>query len=143
MTALVIREIIAYMSRMYCTAESVRELLWPVQLFLLRSAHGILLAHDVVQVDLVPCHSERENVQVHVPVYWAVSNGYSDGDTLLEQHIVKEKEPAYSPPVAELQDYGSTMPICILTGIVGAIIVLGILPLIGKIVKRNRREDSS
>ncbi len=76
-----------------------------------------------------------------VPIYWATSNGRPDGlDTLLEQRNVKEGS-VYSPPLAELQNYGSTMPLYILSGIVGAIIVLGVLLLVGKIAKRNRRED--
>lgn len=80
---------------------------------------------------------------VLVPVYWAVSNGYPDGlDRLLEQQNVEEKEPAYSPPLAELQDYGATMPLYVLSGVGGALIVLGVLLLVGKIAKHSRREGS-
>ncbi|MGZ4905748.1 MAG: hypothetical protein ACXV5T_03285 [Halobacteriota archaeon] len=76
-----------------------------------------------------------------VPVYWTVSNGYPDGlEKLLEQQNVVAKGPSYSPPVAELQGYGATMPLYFLSGISGAILVLGILLLIGKIAKHSRRE---
>ncbi len=78
-----------------------------------------------------------------VPVYWSASNGYPDGlDRLLEQQNVQEKESAYSPPLAELQDYGATMPLYVLSGVVGALIVLGVLLLVGKMVKHSRREGS-
>ncbi len=80
---------------------------------------------------------------VLVPVYWAGSNGYPDGlDKLLEQQNVREREPVYSPPLAELQDYGATMPLYVLSGIGGAIVVLGVLLLVGKLIKRDRREGS-
>ena len=76
-----------------------------------------------------------------VPVYWTVSNGYPDGlDKLLEQQNVVANEPVYSPPVAELQGYGTTMPLYLLSGVGGAIVVLGALLLIGKVVKHNRGE---
>ncbi len=78
-----------------------------------------------------------------VPIYWAVSNGYPDGlDAVLEQQNVEGKGPAYSPPFADLHDYGSTMQLYLMSGVIGAIAVLGILLLVGKIIKRNRREDN-
>ncbi len=74
-----------------------------------------------------------------VPVYWAISNGCPDGlDTLLKQQNVKEGGSVYSPPLAELQNYGSTMPLYILSGVVGAIIALGVVLLVGKLAKRSR-----
>ncbi len=74
-----------------------------------------------------------------VPVYWATSNGYPDGlDTLLKQQNIKEGGSVYSPPLATLQNYGSTMPLYILSGVVGAIIVLGVVLLVGKLAKRSR-----
>lgn len=78
-----------------------------------------------------------------VPVYWIVSNGSPDGlDTLLDQQGVQGGVPAYSPPLAALRGYGATMPLYVLSGVVGALIVLGVLLLAGKIVKRSRREGS-
>ena len=77
-----------------------------------------------------------------VPVYWIASNGYPDGlDALLDQQNVQGKESAYSPPLAALKDYGVTMPLYVLSGVVGAVIVLSVLLLVGRIIKHSRRED--
>ncbi len=77
-----------------------------------------------------------------VPVYWIISNGYPDGlDTLLDQQNVQGKESAYSPPLAELRDYGVTMPLYVLSGVVGAVIVLSVLLVVGRVIKHSRRED--
>ncbi len=76
------------------------------------------------------------------PAYWSISNGYPDGlDSLLEQQGVHEKESAYSPPLAELQNYGATAPFYVLSGVGGALIVYGTVLLAGKVVRRSRRED--
>ncbi len=73
-----------------------------------------------------------------VPVYWAVSSEDPDGlDTLLEQQNVQEKGFVYSPPLAALQDYGATMPIYIISGIIGGLVVLTIVVLIGRALKRD------
>ncbi len=73
-----------------------------------------------------------------VPVYWAMSSEDPDGlDTLLEQQHVQEKEPVYSPPLAALQDYGATIPLYIISGIVGGLSVLAVLVLIRRALKRS------
>ncbi len=75
-----------------------------------------------------------------VPVYWTVSSESPDGlDTLLEEQNVQAKEPVYSPPLAELQDYGATIPLYIVSGILGALIVLAALVLIVRVLKRKHQ----
>ncbi len=74
-----------------------------------------------------------------VPVYWAVSSAYPDGlDKLSEQQGVPEKEPMYSPPVAELQEYGRDIPAYVFSGMIGAIAVLAILLLVSRILLQQR-----
>ncbi len=73
-----------------------------------------------------------------VPVYWTVSNGSPDGlDKLLEQQNVEAKAPVYSPPLAELQDYGLSMPLYVVSGTLGGLAVLVVLILIGKALKHD------
>ncbi len=73
------------------------------------------------------------------PVYWTTSNGSPDGlEKLLEQQNVQEKGSVYSPPLAGLRDYGATMPLYVLSGIVGIVIVLCIALLVGKTIKHGR-----
>ncbi len=77
-----------------------------------------------------------------VPVYWAVSNGSPDGlDSLLQKQNVQEKEPVYKPPLAELQDYGLTMPLYITSGIIGGLAVLAVFVLLGRALKRDRSQS--
>ena len=70
---------------------------------------------------------------VLVPVYFAVSNGLPDGlDKQLEENRVQEKEPVYNPPFSQLIDYGSDIPLYIVNGLIGGIVVL----IIGLILAR-------
>jgi hypothetical protein len=77
-----------------------------------------------------------------VPVYWSVSNGYPDGlDKLIERQNVESRGVPYRPPLSELQGYGSTMGLYVISGLVGALVVLLILVLVGRMLTRHRTSD--
>ncbi len=81
---------------------------------------------------------------VLVPVYFAVSNGLPDGlDKQLEENQVQEKEPVYNPPFNQLIDYGSDIPLYIVNGLIGGIMVLVIGLILARILSvRSSRKKS-